>query len=1331
MKKIFSVLLILAMVISCVSMVTFAAEEENIIGVTLTAGSDMAVGYSTSGMISATGTFTEADLVDGKIKTTVRVVNNNDFTVGISVAFFEKASGSWIWENKSISLAAKASTTVEVTSALIFTKNGDSYTAPYNNGTNDFTINLKDMMLRIQATSAIATGTSVTFIANDARGVERLQTLKKAANATWTVSDYAALGSVEAPEPTLGGASIITTNRNHRCSAPSQELVSGLNEYGVGTYYVSGYVRFLETPDKPVTVGIGATLVADTTSWPQTAKLTVSDNQWHKVSGTWNILKENITSLKTFAEVLYSGQSGDAGAYLEDMEWDAFTVCYVYPDGTYGENLFKNPDMNIDASGNTVSWGKNQGFTMTNSLVPVQDENALHVEDRSSNTSGPSQKLTGRLEKGTYLYSAYVRLVEVPQSATAFQLGIELTLNGAGVGWPQTTAVSISDNQWHKITGTVNINKDFDSAVTFINEANAYDMEMDGVLLAKQNEDGTYSENIILNPTMEFDENGTTTDWGTYRVATLTNTGFTTEEPEEPDTGFNGVENPDGTITYANGYVPVTDKNIIYSGRWYDLGESSKQVAFEGYTEIKFTGTSIKVIPGSGSAYAEIDGVLGHTLYSMSALNITGLSDGEHTLKLFAQAQTSRFSIGGFVLDENAKTMIIEEPKKIEFIGDSISEGYVAPADKLSDLATNSYLNSFTLKTGRKLNKEYGWSFNTVAFGGIGIILRNSPDPLTMPERYFTSREYISSTDGTTQESALAAAGTYDRKYVPDYIVINLGTNDSGQENKTFLNAYVDFIASLKEVNPNVTIFCMAPFNGSKALQVRMAAETYGADEKVIFIDSSKWGVEGGADGLHPAPTSLDVAAEKLFAVIKDYEDNGKLPEVEPFVNGMQFNVTEDIYHAYPYFRASATNATGLTKADADENGYITRSYTVYNVGNCDLPIRIYWQTGWDDVVDESAIKDLTVKKGTKETFVIKVQIDENGMVTRKKDGAKVDLSTLTFRTQINIGTASETVIPLGASYIVTPDDPADLAVINIGSKAVQKGTDGTGDVTYNTLTALPEEKIQGASLDLGETLTLNYYASLWDNLDATIKVTRNGKSEVLQGVYDNETGMYKFSYSGITPQCMTDIIKAELIVDGKVISIKDNYSVKSYADNLMSKSAEDNGLTENQYSALKTLLSDMLVYGAEAQKHMGYNTETLATDSVSWLVPSTFVTPAGVKITTGNTDENNKVLGLGVQISNVNRIYFRVNVTDAEIYLNEKLVTPNAENKIYTSDIKATEFDKVYTLTIVKDSTTIAEIQYNVNAYIESKNASTTVGSIVKALNNYGVSAKAYRSAK
>ena len=1341
MKKILSAIIILTMIISTLSMVVFATETaENtgdLMGVTLTAKTDLASGWSGSGISTEIGGFTPADLDENNyLAANFKVRNNGTKALSLVLSFFELKNSSWIYEPTTVFVAAGQSQDFAVKFKTPFTKDGDNYTFIYTRDGNDYVIDLKNVTIRFQSSTAIDAGTSFDITCTDENGYEKLALFKGKGGDKYTVEDYRAVGSKTVDEPTLGGASIITTNRNHRCSSPSQSLLEQVQAEGLGKYYVSGYVRLLQTPDAPITVELGAQVTADgTNSFPIGKKTTINDTQWHKVEGTWTINKENITAIITFAQVLYEGQSGDAGAYKGDMEWDAFTVCRIYDDGSYSENLLVNPDMNIDSTGATSGWGKNQGFTMANSLViPSNDENALHAVDRSSNTSGPSQNILGRLEKGMYLYSGYVRLIEAPEEAKSVSLGIEYKYNGENgitATWP-SVKTTIDDTEWHKISGTVEIKYDVvNHAVTFVNTSEksgeGADIEFDGVFLAKQDENGLYGENIILNPTMEYDEEtGETSEWGLYRVAAVTNTGYNkTEEPEIPT---DPVENPDGSITYPDGTVPVTDKNIIYSGRWYDYGESSKQVAFEGYTEIKFTGTSIKVIPGTGSAYAEIDGALGHTLYPMATCTITGLSAGEHTLKLFSQSQNSRFSIGGFILDKNAKTMPINEPKKIEFIGDSISEGYVNAADKLPDLAGNSYLNSFTLKTGRKLNAEYGWSFNTVAYGGIGMVLRGHPDPLTMGERYFAAREYKSSTDGETRESALAAAGTYDRKYVPDYIVINMGTNDSSQDNKVFLNAYVDFIASLKEVNPNVTIFCMAPFNGSKALQVRMAAETYGEEEKVFFIDSSKWDIPGGADNLHPAPASLDKAAEKLFAVIKDYVDNGVVPENAPFVNGMQFNVTSDLYHAYPYFRAGATNAAGLSVAEADENGYIERTYTIYNVGNCDLPIRTYWQTGWDDVEDTTASATLTVEKGKKATITLQIQIDENGMVTRKKDSVKVDLSTLTLRTQIDIGTSSSTVIPAGASYIVTPDDPMDFAVLNISSKGIQKGENGTGATTYNTIEKLPSEKIMGATLDIGSSLTVNYYAQLWDNLDATLKVTRNSSTVELAGTYDSATGYYIYSYKGINPQCMTDNISAELVAGGEVIDSKAEYSVKAYAENQAAKTAEKLNLTEEKYNKLIALLSDMLVYGKNSQDYMKYNLDNYATDGITWLKASEFVTPANIVKNIVKNDENNKITGAGVRVENVNKIYFTVNITDAnaEVYVDGEKAEI-VDNKVYTKDIKATGFSDVHTAEVKVNGEVVSKVEYNVNAYINSKNNSETIGALVKALSNYGASAVAY----
>jgi len=667
-----------------------------------------------------------------------------------------------------------------------------------------------------------------------------------------------------------------------------------IEEQGLGTYYIGAYVRLLETPDKPVSVDLGVQVLGDSIAWPMTLKnVVIHDTEWHFIGGNITINQTGITSVTNFAEALYDGQTGDAGAYLGDMEWDAFTFCRVDNSGNHGENLFVNPNANIDESGNVSGWGKNQEFTMTSSLMPGLGGGALHVTDRSSNTSGPSQDITEALinsGSGTYLYSAYVRLVKAPAAAQNVSIGVELTNGGEGVAWPQSVA-SVGDTQWHRVSGTISIGGGFDRAVTFVNTFEeggaACDIEIDAVFLAKQGADGLYGENLIKNPTMEYDELGATSDWGLYRTATLTNTEYALSLL--PD---GGVDNPDGSVTYAKGLVPADDKNIVYAGRWTDTGDNGKQVAFEGYAEIRFTGTSLRVLtPTSGSVYVEIDGVLSHKLVALtaSAVIASGLSDGEHTVKLFAQAQQSLFTIGGFAIDQGAKTLPIETPKRIEFIGDSISEGYVDARNKLSDLENNSYLNSFTLKTGRMLNQEYGWSFNTVAFGGIGLVLTESPDPLTMGERYFTQREYLPS-DGTGKADALQAAGAYDAvKYVPDYIVINLGTNDANKNIQIFKENYISFITKLQETYPNVTIFCMTPFNGAKRVQIKEVVNAF--DSGVYLIDSAQWGISGGADGLHPAPASLNKAAEKLFKELKEYVDNSQA--LEPETNAPETSAPE------------------------------------------------------------------------------------------------------------------------------------------------------------------------------------------------------------------------------------------------------------------------------------------------------------------------------------------------------------------------------------------------------------------------------------------------------
>ena len=287
---------------------------------------------------------------------------------------------------------------------------------------------------------------------------------------------------------------------------------------------------------------------------------------------------------------------------------------------------------------------------------------------------------------------------------------------------------------------------------------------------------------------------------------------------------------------------------------------------------------------------------------------------------------------------------------------------------------------------------------------------------------------------------------------------------------------------------------------------------------------------------------------------------------------------------------------------------------------------------------------------------------------------------------------------------------------------------------------------IEGATLNIGSSLNIDYYACFEANPnDVVMRFTKENRLvDTVQGEYDSGYGMYKFTYSGINPQCMTDTIKAELMLkDGTVLDTKENYSVKAYCDSMVSKNIEQLGVetinNELYLRAFRNLLADTLVYGAKAQEKQNYKTDRLA-DASDWVsrYKTTFVSPTGIRTVTGNSDSENLVKSVSLNMSNYNRIYFRLILTDESVKIKLNGVEVNREELneqndgtyiLYTDYLKATEFDKVFTLQLIKDEAVISQVEYNVNAYIQSKNASSSVGEIVQALNNYGQSAIAYNN--
>ena len=286
--------------------------------------------------------------------------------------------------------------------------------------------------------------------------------------------------------------------------------------------------------------------------------------------------------------------------------------------------------------------------------------------------------------------------------------------------------------------------------------------------------------------------------------------------------------------------------------------------------------------------------------------------------------------------------------------------------------------------------------------------------------------------------------------------------------------------------------------------------------------------------------------------------------------------------------------------------------------------------------------------------------------------------------------------------------------------------TDAAG--VYANLTTEPfvsevDAGFTGANVALGESITINYYAKLPETAENfAMRVTMNDNVTVVEGaatVNDNE---YVFAFEGIAPQCMGDNVKAELIVDGEIIDVVEEYSVLKNVKNVMNDSN-------------KQLIYDLLAYGAAAQMYAEYKTDALVNAGYEDLATEISTVTCADRAVTEALD-GAKFTAAGVYHANTNKIYAKIEtVDDAAV-----TVTINGEEAtlehykyggyiVYTGDINVTEYSDVYTFVITDASGNTQTLTYSVNAWCAVKyNAEKEeTAELAKALYAYGQSALAY----
>jgi hypothetical protein len=281
-----------------------------------------------------------------------------------------------------------------------------------------------------------------------------------------------------------------------------------------------------------------------------------------------------------------------------------------------------------------------------------------------------------------------------------------------------------------------------------------------------------------------------------------------------------GLTDPSSlTYTVTDSNIAITDANLIIEGSWHVNSTRAKTIHAGAALRLGFTGTTLAVRVTTGAAglnfKASIDGGSwasyspGNNQTNLAVnLTPTPLAAGTHDLLLFVSnnynslfdhwtVPDEAISILGFTVDVGSASAAPRTPRRANDLivfGDSITWG--------STLAENLY--GYGRWVGYALDAEVA----QVAQPGIGWSV-GLASPVNYPPFH---------TIGNTAQSSWRWhwAGQARDLSGYDYILANLGTNESGETDTNLRNRINDWLTEVRLVNATAWIFVMVPVSGRR-----------------------------------------------------------------------------------------------------------------------------------------------------------------------------------------------------------------------------------------------------------------------------------------------------------------------------------------------------------------------------------------------------------------------------------------------------------------------------------------------------------------------------------
>lgn len=257
-------------------------------------------------------------------------------------------------------------------------------------------------------------------------------------------------------------------------------------------------------------------------------------------------------------------------------------------------------------------------------------------------------------------------------------------------------------------------------------------------------------------------------------------------------------------------------KDVLYFGRtyeksrihWFNWSGSGFSIRFKGSSVLAEFYSNAPDTRNLAYLKVYVDGVAMQDIMLKDECQIVTLAEGldpeqEHTVEVRKRtnARSSTAGVGRIVLmDGTILPPAQEKERLIEFLGDSLTVGYVASKDGKTATAWSTTTEDVTGTYCPQIAQAFGAEYQTVAISGRGIVRNNGGDAETLfPDIYRELDLY--NNPGVAYE--------FDRQ--PDVIVINLGTNDESEANKElsreeFRQGLLVFLKEVRQYHPHAHI---------------------------------------------------------------------------------------------------------------------------------------------------------------------------------------------------------------------------------------------------------------------------------------------------------------------------------------------------------------------------------------------------------------------------------------------------------------------------------------------------------------------------------------------